>query len=118
MTTSPPLRSLWVCLLLAALPLVAFSHGLNVFASVDGNTLVIESKFASGRVPQTGTVRLFDGYDTLLHETPVTGEAAMRLPLPDWETGLKVEVDIGDGHEGYWILTPADIRRQQGENGS
>ncbi|MCH8531196.1 MAG: hypothetical protein LAT65_10100 [Saccharospirillum sp.] len=115
MTVLRPFLRLWLSLLALTVAMPALGHGLNVFASVEGETLIVESKFSSGRVPQVGTVRIYDGYDVLVHETEVTGESAMRLPLPDWSTGLKVEVDIGDGHDGYWILTPADVRRQQAE---
>lgn len=115
MTALRPFLRLWLSFLVLAVAMPALGHGLTVFALVDGETLVIESTFSSGRVPQVGMVRIYDGYDELIHEAEVTGESAMRLPLPDWSTGLKVEVDVGDGHDGYWILTPADVRRQQAE---
>lgn len=92
---------------------VASGHSLSVFALVDGDTLVVESRFSSGQVPQTGTLRIYDGDDRLLSSHELTGEDTLRLPLPDWRSGLKIQVDTGNGHSNYWILTPDDIRRQR-----
>lgn len=93
----------------AAMPAVA--HRLTVFASVEGESLVVEAKFSTGRVPKTGVVTLFDAQDSAIGRHDLGGDGMLRLPLdPAWaEEGVKIEVEAGDGHSNYWILTPADI---------
>lgn len=88
-----------------------FAHGLNVFASVDGADLVIEAKFSSGRMPSQGEVRIFDGSETLLGTVAITEAGPIRLPRAEFpsETGLLIEVETGEGHSDYWILTPEDL---------
>lgn len=100
--------------LLAALFVLAtpvFGHGLNVFAFVEDGDVVVEAKFSSGRMPAAGEVRVFDGAEALLLAQDITEAGPIRLPLSDLasETGLLIEVDTGDGHSDYWILTPEDL---------
>jgi nickel transport protein len=105
-------RTALVAALLAAGP--ALAHRLNVFAWIDGAEVVVEAKFASGVRPKVGTVRVYDGDETLIRTMGVDGNGAARFPLQGGEQGLRIEVDAGDGHQDYWILTPDDIARQTG----
>ena len=110
------LRALVICLTLAA-AVPAAAHQLIVFASVQGEALVIEAKFSSGKKPKTGAVRVYDGAETLMHDGEISEAGVYRVKLSDieagLETGLKVEVDTGSGHTDYWILTPGDIAQQR-----
>jgi nickel transport protein len=101
-----------VAALLAAAPPAA-AHGLNVFASTDCETVRVEAKFANGRRPVSGEVRLLDGANVLLATAELGEDGAVDLPLEGFDTsgGLLVEVETA-GHDDYWILTPEDIARQ------
>jgi nickel transport protein len=103
-----------VAALLAAAPPAA-AHGLNVFASTDCETVLVEAKFSNGRRPVSGEVRLLDGRDVLLATAGLGEDGSARIPLDGFDTsgGLLVEVEAA-GHEDYWILTPEDIARQCG----
>jgi len=108
------LTSRWLAaLIFTLLAAGASAHGLSVFAWVDGDSLVIESRFSSGSIPQAGTIKLFDGHNEPLADYSINGDAEQRVPLPDWQSGIKVEVFASDGHANYWILTPDDIRTQR-----
>jgi nickel transport protein len=91
----------------------ADAHQLNVFASTDCATVLIEAKFSTGRVPVKGDVRVLDGNNTLLRTDKIGEDGTLSLPLADLDasTGLLIEVDTGD-HDDYWILTPEDITRK------
>lgn len=91
------------------------AHQLNVFAWVDGDAVVVEGKFSNGRVPQVGTVSVYDAEDTLIHTLQVDAEGQARFPLDGSETGLRIELLTNEGHEDYWILTPDDIAAQAGQ---
>lgn len=99
-----------VALLMAGGP--ALAHTLNVFAYVDADTVVVEVKFSNGRMAIAGAVKVYDGNDALIYETTVGPDGTARVPLANYETGLKIDVDAGEGHTNYWILTPQDIAAQ------
>jgi nickel transport protein len=100
-------------LILMALAGSGLAHGLNVFAWVDGNDVVVEGKFSSGKRPVTGHVTVYDGHDKLLLTTDLQRDGTARFPLPDYASGLKVGLSTGGGHDSFWILTPFDIESQR-----
>lgn len=91
----------------------AIAHQLNVFAFVEGDTVMVESKFSSGKVPISGTVRVLDTNNVLLVTLPLQADGRVAFPLDRAaaEDGLMIEVETGEGHDNYWILTPADIAK-------
>ncbi len=102
---------LGAALLLATAPPAA-AHRLLVFAFVEGGEVVVETKFSNGRLPAEGVVTVHDGTEAELGRHPLGADGTLRLPLDPRgrESGLRIEVRTGKGHDGYWILTPADIR--------
>lgn len=87
----------------------ALAHRLNVFAWIEGETVVVEAKFSNGNRARSGTIQIFDGGDRLLRTLPMGPDGTARFPLAGAEEGLRIEMSTGDGHDDYWILTPADI---------
>lgn len=102
-----------LALCLAAAP--ALAHQLRVFAFVEAGEVVVEARFSTGRIPVSGTVEVRGADDALLLELELGAEGTVRFPLdPDAaEGGLAITVITGEGHEDYWILTPADISAGQ-----
>lgn len=94
----------------------AAAHQLLVFASVQGDDVVVETKFSTGKRPKVGTVKVSDGADKVFLSLPIGANGVTRFPLADTpgaaESGLMIEVDLGSGHQDYWILTPQDIAAQ------
>lgn len=107
------IRAVAVLALMSAAP--AAAHQLNVFAWVDGREVVVEGKFSSGRVPQIGVVNVYDAREALVRTLPIEADGTARFPLDGGETGLRIELITGEGHEDYWILTPDDIAAQAGQ---
>lgn len=103
------MKALLAALCLIVLPGVASAHGLSVFAFRQGETLGVEAKFANGRAVQQGLIRILDADDQVVFEGPVSGEETTFVPLVGDERGLWVEVDAGNDHFDYWILTPSDL---------
>ena len=108
-------RVFLAALLGAALaPLPGLAHGLSVFASVTGDTVTVEAKFSSGRPPVAGDIRVFDSANNLVLETQLLKDGSVSFPLmKEGQDGLRIEVKASDGHENYWLLTPADIKAGQ-----
>ncbi|GIT93205.1 hypothetical protein JANAI62_36510 [Jannaschia pagri] len=92
----------------------ALAHRVTVFASVQaaeaGEVVVVEAKFSTGRVPTQGDVLVEDASGTLLATYPLEDGVA-RFPLDRTVAagGLSITVKTDDDHEGYWLLTPADL---------
>ena len=93
--------------LLVASP--ALAHRLNVFASVEGGIIAVEASFPDGGPAREGTVRVYDAQDRLIRTLPLGEDGTARFPVEGATDGLRVEVDAGEGHSDYWILTPADL---------
>lgn len=98
-----------LALLLAA---PAAAHQLNVFAWVEGGEVFVEGKFSSGRVPQAGTITVYDAEDAVVRTLEIAADGTAHFPLDGGEQGLRIELVTGEGHEDYWILTPDDIAAQ------
>ncbi|MFN3973337.1 MAG: hypothetical protein ACK4GO_17770 [Gemmobacter sp.] len=94
-------------MLIVAEPVAA--HQLVVFASVEDGVVDIEANFTNGKPVVSGTLRIRDAADNLIHEAPLSEARPIRFPVGDRLDGLKVEVDAGGGHSNYWLLTPTDL---------
>lgn len=108
----------WLALALTFAAAPGAAHDLRVFASVSGETVNVETRFSSGRLPQGGEVRVFDATETLIKTLEVDPDGVTSFALPDGaETGgLTIEVVVSEGHSDYWLLTPGDIAHGQGTN--
>jgi len=98
--------------LIASVSHSVFAHKLSVFAWIDGDTVVVEGKLSGGKRPKRGMVYVYDGKERLLLKIEINPDGIARFPLPDHKTGLKILMDVGEGHKSYWILTPYDIKCQ------
>ena len=103
----------WLILIFAACVLPALAHQLSVFAWVEDETVHVQGKLPKGKHPKQGTIFVYDGNDKLLLEKQIQPNGTAAFPLKNWETGLKIVLDIGHGHTSYWILTPYDIEQQR-----
>lgn len=105
-------RSLALAAILsAAIAAPALAHRVNVFASVEEDMVTVEARFSTGRVPAMGEVTVEDANGAVLATLPLgeDGIAQFSLAGLPFEDGLSITVTTGDDHEGYWLLTPADI---------
>lgn len=103
-----------VSALVAALILgagAAAAHDLRVFAWVDGDEVVVESRFADGAPPRTAVARVRDADGALILETPLGPDGIGRFALGAHRDGLRIEVRTDGNHEDYWLLTPQDIAK-------
>jgi nickel transport protein len=106
---------------LSVIAVVAFAttaqaHQLNVFAFVQDGTVVVETKFSSGKIPVSGEVRVLNAKSELVLTLPLGADGTVRFPLDPGaaDGGMTIEVMTGEGHDDYWILTPQDIANGSG----
>jgi nickel transport protein len=93
----------------------ATAHQLSVFAWVEGDSVLVEARLPKGKHPKLGVVLVYNGEDQLLLKTELEPDGTASFQLENWETGFRIVVDIGHGHQSYWILTPYDIKQQRGD---
>ena len=83
----------------------ATAHQLSVFAKVQNDTVLITAHFADGSAVKSGVLRIFDAHDVW----------PIMLPAAPYQNGLRIIIDAGNGHDGYWILTPIDFSQDRKE---
>ena len=107
------MRALLAFIAIGLLSGPALAHDLRVFASVMGSEVTVEAKFSSGKLPASGEVRVKDQNGNLLQTLPVGQGGITTFMLPESKTfeGLMIEVETGEGHEDYWLLTESDIAK-------
>ena len=94
--------------LVVGFPELAFAHRVTVFAWVEGDTVYTESKFSGGKRVVDGTIKVYDGADTVLVEgrTDDQGEFSFKIP---GKPPLTIELNAGMGHMAKWTLTSEDL---------
>ncbi len=98
-------------ILLQALP--AHAHRVTIFAYTEGNEVVTESGFSSGRPCMNCPVQVEDANNgSMLLEGKTDDKGIFRFPLPkearSATKGLQIILNAGDGHRGEWLLEPEE----------
>ncbi len=86
----------------------ALAHKVTVFAWVEGNKVLGESKFSGGKRPQGSEVIVWDtqGNELLRTKTDDNGEFSFALPK---RTAMRIELLAGMGHKAEWTIALEDI---------
>jgi nickel transport protein len=102
------LKILLFCLAILAAGAPTWGHGLSVFAWVEGERVLVESKFSGGKRPVNATVRVLapDGRELLAGQTDDQGRWAFDLPQ---KTALKIVLEAGMGHQAEWTLRAEEV---------
>lgn len=90
----------------------ANAHRVNIFAWIEGDQVVTESKFSSGSRVQKGAVTVKNAADGSVLAAGVTDDAGgWRFDVTDAmrhaPKGLELEINAGEGHQNQWSI-PAD----------
>ena len=89
----------------------AWAHRLIVFASVNNGQILVETKFSNGKRPVSGKVTVKDEQSKTLKTLALGKNGQVVIPVADLKIdgGVSIEVETSEGHNDYWILTPADL---------
>lgn len=91
----------------------ASAHRAMIFAYTEGNEVITESSFSSGRPCQNSQVQVKNAATgVLLLEGKTDTKGIFRFPLPKEAQkaakGLQIILDAGEGHRGEWLLEPEE----------
>ena len=77
---------------------------MNIFAWVEGDTVLVECKYPDGSKVHEGVIRVFDsaGKELLNGKTNTKGEFSFKVPKQD---DLKIVLEAGMGHRAEWPLS-------------
>ncbi len=90
-------------------PFTAQAHQLSVFARAQDDVVAITANFADGTAVKSGQLRVYSADNTLILQQDVDGTWPVLFPVGPHTDGLRIQVDAGNGHDNYWLLTPADL---------
>lgn len=87
--------------LLTIAPAPARAHKVTVFAWVEGDTVITQSKFAGGRSAKGARLEVYnrDGQKLLEGLSDDQGQFAFKAPLPE---DLQIVLIAGAGHRAEW----------------
>jgi nickel transport protein len=117
-------RMLGICvttLVICLASIQAQAHKVNVFAYVEGDRVVVEGYFSASVKAQGCTVEVLDESGKRLQEgrTDPKGIYSFKLAdLPAFTGGLKIVLDVGEGHKTEYILDASDIPGSRAKNAS
>ena len=90
------------------LPSDAGAHRVNIFAWVEGDTVLVECKYPDGTKVYEGVIRVLDsaGKELLNGKTNTKGEFSFKVPKQD---DLTIVLEAGMGHRADWPLSKQDL---------
>lgn len=97
--------------LLMAAP--AMSHGLNVFAWLENDQILVQCDFGQGRPAANAAIAVYDSADhkeLIQGRTDSLGRYAFVVPavIRDGH-GLLIVADAGQGHRGEWTMDASEL---------
>lgn len=86
----------------------ALAHKVTVFAWVEGNTVLGESKFSGGKKARNAQIIVWDlnGKELLRTKTNEKGEFSFPIPA---KTAMRIELIAGMGHKADWTIPLEDL---------
>lgn len=89
----------------------AFAHRVNVFAYAEDGAVVVTGKFSTGSVARGALVTVTgeDGRAVMTGKTDDKGAVRLRLPVGFKAETLRVKLNAGEGHVGFWTLGKDDF---------
>lgn len=102
-----------VFILLALFPCHAFAHGLNIFAWLENDTIIVQCDFGQNRPAANASITVYDNVDKkeLAHGiTDASGRFSFGVPeIIRQGHGLLIVANAGQGHRGEWSMDASEL---------
>jgi len=110
------------CIALAAflcLSAAAHAHKVNIFAYVDGNSIVTDSGYSRSKRVNDGVVEVYDqstGKMILSGQTDDNGKFDFQIPddVRAAKSDLLLRLKAGTGHQAEWVVTYGEYGAAKG----
>ncbi len=86
----------------------ALAHKVMVFAWVEGDTVLGESKFSGGKKVQNSEIIVWDLNGRELLRTRTNEKGEFSFPIPE-KTAMRIELIAGMGHKSEWTIPLEDL---------
>ncbi|WP_020585524.1 hypothetical protein [Desulfobacter curvatus] len=86
----------------------ALAHKVTVFAWVEGDTVLGESKFSGGKKAQNSEIIVWDLNGKELLRTRTNEKGEFSFPIPE-KTAMRIELIAGMGHKAEWTIPLEDL---------
>ena len=107
-----------IAILITAMPLApamvltGLAHRINVYARIEGDTVIVEADYGHRRKAQGASVEVFSnaGIKLLEGKTDQKGEFSFKIPEV---TDLKIVIRDGMGHRNDFTIPADELRANQ-----
>ena len=94
----------------------ALAHKVTVFAWVEGDTVLGESKFSGGRKAQNSEIIVRDMNGKELLRTRTNDKGDFSFPIPE-KTAMRIELIAGMGHKAEWTIPLEELGEVSADKG-
>lgn len=86
----------------------ALAHKVTVFAWVEGDTVLGETKFSGGKRARDAEIIVWDTAGNELLRTRTDEKGEFSFPIPK-KTAMRIELIAGMGHRGEWTIPIEEV---------
>ncbi len=86
----------------------ALAHKVTVFAWVEGDTVLGETKFSGGKKAQNAEIIVWDLNGKELLRTKTNEKGEFSFPISE-KTAMRIELIAGMGHKAEWTIPLEDL---------
>jgi nickel transport protein len=101
-------------LLLAAFP--SFAHRVNIYAWLEGDSVRVRCAFSRSSPVKNGRITVYsatDGGKLLSGVTDNEGNFRFSVPEQARESGLRIRINAGEGHENEWRMEAREFAERE-----
>lgn len=111
-----------LALLAALLPAPVQAHRINIFAWLEGDSVMVECGFNRSSPVRSGLITVFDGANGKeLLQGHTDDKGHFSFPVPPAARaghGLRIQIAAGEGHRNEWIMDASEFSGAEAPTGS
>ena len=93
---------------------IAEAHRATIFAWIEGDSVMTQSKFSGGRKAQGALIQVYDLNNNLLLEGKTDDQGQFSFKVPHKEA-MQIVLAAGDGHRAEWVIKAEEFHNSESE---